>query len=194
MKQNTGRVIIAALVGAVVWAVFGAIVVGDLHWLGAIAGAFFGASFGASIMLNPRATGDNKRTFATMATGITLSVIWIALWIIVLSAMAWLAKSRTLLSIVEAIVIGVGIMALVAWADSAVIRRLGTPIAEVASETRVGAFFGGFFGILPVIVQRTELTGVAVARAILCGIVGGILGVTLRAILRASLLRSAQKQ
>ncbi len=194
MKQNIGRVIIAALVGAVVWAVFGVIVVGNLHWLGAIAGAFFGASFGASIMLNPRTTGDNQRTFATIATGITLSVIWIALWVIVISAMVWLVKSRTLLSIVEAIVIGVGVMAFVAWADSAVIRRLGMPITEAVSQTRVGAFFGGLFGILPVIVQRTELTGVAVARAILCGIVGAILGVTLRAILRAGLVRSAQEQ
>jgi hypothetical protein len=194
MKQKIGRVILAALVGAVVWAAFGAVVIGNLYWLGAIAGAFFGASFGASIMLAPRATSDNKRTFATMASGIILSVIWVALWVIVLSAMVWLAKSRTLLSIVEALVIGVGVMALVAWADSAVIRRLGTPIAEVVSQTRVGAFFGGLFGMLFVIVQRTELTGVAVAKAILCGVVGAILGVTLRAILRVTLLRSTQEQ
>jgi hypothetical protein len=35
MKQNIGKVIIAALGGAVVWAAFGAIVIGDLYWLGA---------------------------------------------------------------------------------------------------------------------------------------------------------------
>jgi hypothetical protein len=193
MKQKIGRVIIAALVGAIVWAAFGAIVTGNLYWLGAIAGAFFGASFGVSIMLDPRATSD-KRTFATMTTGITLSVIWMALWVIVFSAMVWLAKSRTLLSIVEAIVIGVGVMALVAWADSAIIRRLGTPIAEAVSQTNAGAFFGGFFGIFSVIGQRTEWTGAIVAKAILCVIFGAILATLLRAIIRITLLRSTQEQ
>jgi hypothetical protein len=195
MKQKIGRVIFAALVGAVVWAAFGAIVIGDLYWLGAIAGAFSGASFGVSIMLAPRATSDDKKTFATMAAGITLSVIWVTLWIIVFSAAAWLAaKSRTLLSTVEALVIGVGVMALVAWANLAVIRRLGTPIAEVVVQTSFGAFFGGFFGIFSVTAQRTELTGAVIAKAILCVIFGAILATLLRAIIRIILLRSTQEQ